>query len=84
MLLVQDSANAGIAVTPSDTVDIAFSAGTTATSFVYVGGTGDLAVVMHSGATLTFKAMPVGLYKLCVKRINATGTTATDILALWS
>ena len=49
---------------------------------VYVGTTGNLKVDMVSGGTVTFVAL-VGLLPIQVDRIYATGTTATNIVALY-
>lgn len=68
----------GEAVTPSDVTNL----GSPARS-LYVGGTGALSVVMYGdGATVTFAAVPVGVFPIQVTRVNATGTTATNIVAL--
>jgi hypothetical protein len=68
------------AIVPSDSVDLAYL-----TRFIYVGGTGDISVVPQSGgAAVIFKAVPVGAWlPIRARRINATGTTATNIVALW-
>jgi hypothetical protein len=66
------------AVVPSDTTDLTF-----VTRALYVGVTGDVTVNMPGGAAILFKAMPVGLYNLRVSRVKATGTAATNIVALW-
>jgi hypothetical protein len=68
------------AITPSDTTDL-----TQFTRFLYVGGTGDITVNMAgSGATVLFKAVPVGVVlPIRVSRVLATGTTATNVVALW-
>jgi hypothetical protein len=50
---------------------------------LYVGGTGDLKVDTISGSTVTFKAVPIGFFPVQVKKIYATGTTASSIIALW-
>lgn len=50
---------------------------------LYVGGTGNLTVLTAEGDTLLISAVPVGtILPLSVKRVNATGTTATLIVAL--
>jgi hypothetical protein len=64
------------AVTTSDTVVLPI------TSALYIGVSGDVAVQMGTGASVIFKAMPVGLYSLAVTQVLSTGTTATNILAL--
>jgi hypothetical protein len=69
--------NGAIAVTPSNTVDLAKAA----TGF-YVGVTGDVTLVDLYGNVTQFKAVPVGFqYFIGFTRINATGTTATNIVA---
>jgi hypothetical protein len=65
------------AVTPSDTVDL----GVGARSF-YVGVAGDIAVAGFDNTVVLFKAVPVGVLPISARRINATNTTATNIVAL--
>lgn len=66
-------------VTPNDTADLS------ATSrALYVGGAGNLAVIMVGGETVTLTAVPAGtLLPIRVDRVLAIGTTATAIVALW-
>ena len=69
----------GAAVVPDDLRDLA-----TVTRALYVGGTGDLAVVMADGTRLVFGAVPAGtLLPVRVVRVLATGTTATRVVGLW-
>lgn len=69
------------AVTPSNTVDIV--SGQVARS-LYIGTGGDVTVVGSDGTAVLFKSMPTGSYLLgFVKRVNATATTATNIVALF-
>lgn len=50
---------------------------------VYVGGEGDLAVVMKGGQTVTFKGVSAGAL-LPIRAQKVLGaTTATSILFLW-
>jgi hypothetical protein len=79
---VDTSAQGAIPVTPSDTVNITFPSGVTFSKGVYVGTSGDLSVVMADGTTATYKAA-TGLLPLAVVRVNATGTTAGDIVAVY-
>jgi hypothetical protein len=66
------------AITPSDTINLV-----TPARMVYVGGAGAVAAVMRSGAVVTFAAVPVGtVLPIQVARINATSTTATNLVAL--
>jgi hypothetical protein len=72
------SAIHGEAVTKSDTVDLSF-----VSRAVYVGGAGDLAVIMRNGETITLVAVPAGtLLPIAVSRVMSTNTTATSIVAL--
>lgn len=77
-----DPARFAAAVTPSDSTDLPNGV---AVAF-YVGVTGDVAVTfadMDDGTSVVVKAAPVGDRPYQVKRIWATGTTATNILALY-
>ena len=66
----------GAAVTPSDTAAQTYAA-------LYVGAGGNLSVEMESGATLTFVAVPTGaILPIRVRKVRATGTTATSIVGL--
>jgi hypothetical protein len=69
--------NAG-AVTPSDVLNIG-----PATRALYIGGTGNLTVLMAGGQTVLFTALPIGWYPISVTRVFSTGTTATNIVAVW-
>jgi len=64
------------AVTPSDTVNIARP-----TRALWVGVSGDIAIVMPDGTTATIKNAS-GLVPVQCVRVNSTSTTATDIVAL--
>jgi hypothetical protein len=73
------------AVTPSNTVDIpAVTGGSNNGCVLYVGGAGNLKVLTIGGDEVTFTAVPVGTFvPVQVLRVFATGTTATNIVALW-
>lgn len=66
------------AVTPNDSTDLVY-----ATRSLYVGGAGDVTVMLARGsASVLYKAVPVGTrLMVSVTRVYATGTTATNILA---
>ena len=67
------------AVTPSDTVSFAHM-----TRGLYIGGDGDVVAVRPDGTAVTFTGLPAGSWlPICAIRINAGGTTATDIVALF-
>ena len=66
-------------ITPSDTVNLPQPCET-----IYVGGTGNLSVLMAGGETSVLTAIPIGTWcPLKVKRVNATGTTATLMRGYW-
>jgi len=66
------------AVTPHNTNELA-----KATRAVWVGGAGNLKVTMVSGEEVTFNSVPAGTeLRIRAKIIWATGTTATNIVAL--
>lgn len=75
---LSDPAQNAFAVVPSDVADLA-----QATRAIYIGGAGHLAVTMVGGETVTFLSLPQGVFPICVRRILATGTTATNMIALW-
>ncbi len=78
-------AHDAVSVTPSDTVDIP---GTdTRGVCIYIGSIADgtdIKVIMESGNPVTFKGLSAGSFlPILVTRVLATGTTATEILALY-
>lgn len=72
-------ASKAVAVTPHDSTNIA---GGPARA-LYVGTTGNIAVVMADDTTVTFTAVPVGILPISVRRVNSTNTTASNIVALF-
>lgn len=74
---MSDPAHGGFAVTPSDTANLS------GVRSLYIGVTGDVRVVLKGSVSpVTFKAHPVGYMPARIAKVMATGTTATDILAL--
>lgn len=66
------------AVTPDNANDL-----TIQTRGLYVGGTGDVKVTSITGDVVTFVGVPAGMVlPIRVKRVWATGTTATAIVGL--
>jgi hypothetical protein len=49
---------------------------------IYVGVAGDVTALLASGAVVLFKSLPIGIHPIRAKRVNATATTATDMLFL--
>lgn len=72
-----------VAVTPDDTTPIEPCRG------LYIGVSGDVVVHMAdqrnqaTSTAVTFKSAPVGVLPVGVYRVLSTGTTATNILALY-
>ena len=73
-----DPATSYAALTPSDTTD-------EGTQFrgLYIGVSGDVVVVGPNDSAVTFANVPVGVLPVVGKRVNATGTTASSIVALY-
>lgn len=68
-----------VAVTPNDSADLSPRY---ATKGLFIGGAGNLNVDTMDGKTVLFTGVPVGFFHIQVKRIRATSTTATNIVAL--
>lgn len=70
---------ASSAVTPNDDADIAMiSRG------ILVGVSGSVQVTMESGDVITIPTLVAGVvHPIRVKRVHATGTTATGIVSFW-
>lgn len=67
-----------VAVTPSDTADLP-----RLTRAIYVGGQGDVRAMLRDGSVITFKDMSAGWHPVRIARVQATGTTATNIVGCW-
>lgn len=66
-------------ISPDDNADLPFLP-----MNIYVGVTGTLAVVLPSGDSVTFTAIPAGTFlRLRVSRVLLTGTTATGLIGLY-
>lgn len=73
-----DPASNGAAVTPHDDNELS-----QVTRALYVGTTGDVAVTMKGGGNVTYPNVPVGWMPIRVTKVLSTGTTASDIVAVW-
>lgn len=72
------SAFRAIAVTPSDATVLQTTRG------LYIGVSGNLTVRMaQDEVNATFANVPVGIFPVQVDQVLATGTTATNIVALY-
>lgn len=65
-----------VVVTPDDDNDLA-----EAPSILYIGVSGNVKVDLAKEGTVTYLSVPVGFLKVYVKRVYATGTTATNIIS---
>lgn len=67
-------------VTPDDDADL-----DEVTNALYVGDGGkDIAVILADDADpVTLKAVPAGVLPVRVRRVKATGTTSTSVVALY-
>ncbi len=73
------SASEAVAITPSDTANFA-----QVVKGIYVGVGGDVVIVTQSGAVVTFKnAVSGSIIPVYAKRVNSTGTIATDLVGLY-
>jgi hypothetical protein len=69
-----------LAVTPSDSTDLTYST----CRAIYVGGDGNISIVDGAGTTVVFIGLTANsILPVQTARINATGTTATSIIALY-
>lgn len=51
---------------------------------IFVGGEGNIKVTTSSGSTVTFNGIAAGTFMpVSVLKVWATGTTATNVIALW-
>lgn len=68
-----------LAVTPSDTVNLSAKA-----RALYIGKGGDVVAINGSGDAILFKSVQTGtILPIFTTRVNATDTTATNIVALF-
>lgn len=69
-------------ITAGDTAASNFAGGVCRA--IWVGGAGDVNVVYESGQTQIFKGAQAGIPLLAEAiRVNSTGTTATDLVAMY-
>jgi len=67
------------AVTPNDGADL-----TTSARGLYIGGAGDVVLVTTGGDEVTFSSLTAAaILPVRTARVKSTGTTATNIVALW-
>lgn len=74
-----DPAGGYAQVTPSDSVNL-----TEPSRSLFIGGAGNVAAVRMDGTAVTFTNVGAGtILPIIARRVNATNTTATNIVALW-
>lgn len=73
-----NTAEVTVAVTPSDTVaqPVPFRA-------LWVGAAGNISITFGDGTSFTFVGVPAGFFPHGGVRVNATGTTAASIGAVY-
>lgn len=71
------SARKLVSVTPSDATILP------TTRALWIGVTGNVAVVDADGNTVTIPNVPVGVLPVQVTKVMSTNTTATNILAMY-
>lgn len=71
------AAHGAVAITPSDVTVIP------TTRSIYVGGTGNINVVMADGQTALFSNVAVGIFPIQVQQVLSTSTTASLLVALY-
>lgn len=73
-----NTAEGAAPVTPSDTVNqpVRFRA-------LWVGVGGNISVFFADGTSVVFVGVPVGMFPVGGLRVNATGTTAASLVAVY-
>jgi len=70
------------AVTPSDTVKLQYNGENARCKALFIGGAGNVSVVDENGLVTTFTGVLAGTtLPVAVDQVNATLTTATNIVA---
>ena len=76
---LESPAREAVEITPNDAADLANT-----TRSIYIGVSGDVAVHMAGKTSpVVFKSVPAGVLPVRVDRVLATGTSASDLIALW-
>ncbi len=85
-LISQGPMVGGFAITPSNSTDFSSptASGVQVTRAIWVGGTGNLHVVLEDNSTVTLNAVPTGtMMHLRVKKVLTPGTTASNLVGLF-
>lgn len=78
-MALSDPVGHAVAVTPSDSTDTGLFGASTA---LYVGVGGDVKLTTFHGDTVTFVSLAPGWHPIRVRRVWATGTTATNMIVV--
>ena len=84
--IVQSTFNYGKPITPSNTVDIWAVTPVSdrkLTDAVKIGGAGTVVAVWQDDSQTTFTCVAGETLPVAIKRVNASGTSATALVALW-
>jgi hypothetical protein len=76
--MISDPVPNASTVSPSDSVDLS-----SISTAIYIGTTGNLKVTMMNAEVVTFMSLPIGFHPIRVRRVWSTGTTASNIIAVW-
>lgn len=69
----------GFAITPDATAPLPHGT----CRAIYVGVTGNIALVTSRGSSVTFSNVPVGIFPVRAAAVRVSGTTATSLIALY-
>jgi hypothetical protein len=78
MSYVGDPGKFAAAITPHDSTNL-----TAVTRAIYVGSAAGNITAIINGSPVLFVAVPIGILPIQCSRVNATGTTSTNLVALW-
>jgi hypothetical protein len=79
-----DYYNKAAAITPSDTVNIAGGPPGLLVDAIYSGAGGTVAAVFQDDTVVNFTTVAGEILPIRIKRVNAAGTAATLLVALWT
>jgi regulator of RNase E activity RraA len=84
MALMTPVYNVSETVSTSDATNFSqFTTNNRLTDAIYVAGAGTVTVVYQDGRTQQFTAIAGAMLPVAAKRVNATGTAATGMVALY-
>lgn len=81
--MANDYYNYAAPITPSDTVNIAGGPPGLLVDAIHCGGAGTVAAVFQNDTVVPFTVVAGEILPIRIKRVNAAGTAATLLVALW-